>query len=83
MAKALEGLPGCGRSRARQAGADPYDPAWKLAAEGYAVRTVDHGAAGGAVVEVVKAESRNVPAAEFQPPAGFKRQSLKELMSGH
>ena len=83
MAKALEGLPGCGRSRARQAGADPYDPAWKLAAEGYAVRSVDHGAAGGAVVEVVKAESRSVPAAEFQPPAGFKRQSLKELMSGH
>lgn len=83
MAKALENLPGCGRSRARQAGADPYDPAWKLAAEGYAVRSVDHGAAGGAVVEVVKAESRSVPAAEFQPPAGFKRQSLKELMSGH
>jgi hypothetical protein len=83
MAKALEALPGCGRSRARQAGADPYDPAWKLAAEGYAVRTVDHGAAGGSVVEVVKAESRNVQVSEFQPPAGFKRQSLKELMSGH
>ena len=83
MAKALEALPGCGRNRARQAGADPYDPAWKLAAEGYAVRTVDHGAAGGAVVEVVKAESRNVQVAEFQPPAEFKRESLKELMSGH
>ncbi len=82
MTKALEGLPGCGRERARQAGADPSNPAWKLATEGYPVRTVDHGQGGGMVMEVVKAESRAVPVTEFQPPPGFKRQSLKELMDG-
>lgn len=82
IAKAMEGLPGCGRGLGRRTGADPNDPAWKLAGEGYPVRTVDHGEAEGTVVEVVKAESRSVPATEFQPPAGFKRQTFKELMRG-
>ncbi len=82
MSKALESLPGCGRERTRQAGADPSNPAWKLAGEGYPVRTVEHGRGEGTVLEVVKAESRAVPATEFQPPAGFTRQTLKDLMSG-
>ena len=82
MTKALESLPGCGRGRARRMGADPSDPAWKLAAEGYPVRTVDHGQRGEVITEVVKAESRTVPVSEFQPPAGFTRQSLKDLMGG-
>lgn len=82
MAKALEGLPGCGRGPGRRTGADPNDPAWKLASEGYPVRTVERGDAAGTVMEVVKAESRAVPVTEFQPPAGFTRQTLKELMGG-
>jgi len=82
MTKAMEALPGCGRDRARRAGADPSDPAWKLAGEGYPVRTVEHGRGEGTVLEVVKAESRSVPASEFQPPAGFTRQTLKDLMGG-
>lgn len=55
------------------------DPGWKLAAEGYPVRTVVPGA-DGATVEIVKAESRSVPATEFQPPAGFARKTLREMM---
>ncbi|HYL80514.1 MAG TPA: hypothetical protein VEU07_06855 [Candidatus Acidoferrum sp.] len=82
MTKATEGLPGCGRDRARQAGADPNDPAWKLSTEGYPVRTVFHGQAEGTILEVLKAESRAVPATEFQPPADFKRQSFKDMMGG-
>lgn len=82
MAKAMTALPGCGRQRARSTGADPNDPAWKLAGEGYPVRTVEHGPAEGTVVEVVKAESRSVPASEFQPPAGFTRQSFKDMLAG-
>jgi hypothetical protein len=35
---------------------------------------------GGGTVEVVKAESRTVPAAEFQPPAGFARKTFREMM---
>jgi hypothetical protein len=82
MAKAMEGLPGCGRNRARQAGADLNDPAWKLSTEGYPVRTVFHGQDEGRVLEVVKAENRAVPATEFQPPADFKSQSFKDMMGG-
>jgi hypothetical protein len=51
------------------------DTAWRVVTEGYPVRTVDP---GGATVEVVKAESRSVAAAEFQPPAGFTRRTLAE-----
>jgi hypothetical protein len=82
MTKAVQSLPGCGRDRARRAGADPNDPAWKLAGEGYPVRSVDRRTGEGTTVEVVKAESRAVPLTEFQPPVGFTRQSFKELMGG-
>ena len=44
---------------------------------GYPVRTVER---SGTTVEVVKAESRAIPAEEFQPPAGFARKSLREVM---
>lgn len=67
-------VPGCGPGRPG-AGSDP---GWRLAAEGYPVRTVHR--ESGSTVEVVKAESRAVPAAELQPPAGFARKTLKELM---
>ena len=82
MTKAMQAVPGCGRDRPRGAGAGPNDPAWKLSAEGYPVRTVDHGPTEGAVLEVVKAESRAVPATEFQPPAEFRRQSFKDMLGG-
>lgn len=82
MTKAVQSLPGCGRDRARRAGADPNDPAWKLAGEGYPVRSVDRRRGEGTVTEVVKADNRAVPLVEFQPPAGFTRQSFKELMGG-
>jgi hypothetical protein len=59
-------------------GAGKADPAWKLAAEGYPVRTIVP--AGGVTLEVVKAESRAVPATEFQPPAGFARKTLREML---
>jgi len=72
MAK-LAGCPGQGRR-----GTPGADRSWKLAGEGYSVRTVDR--SGGTTVEVVKAESRAIPAAEFQPPAGFARKSLREMM---
>ena len=54
------------------------DPAWKLAAEGYPVRTIVP--RSGVTLEVVTAESRAVPATEFQPPAGFARKTLREMM---
>jgi hypothetical protein len=82
MAKAMQALPGCGKGRVRRGGVDPKDPAWRLAAEGYPVRSVDHGEGQGAVLEVIKAENRGVPPAEFQPPSGFKRLTFKEMMGG-
>ena len=69
--------PRCNPS-ARRLGFRADEPTWKLASEGYPVRTVHRG--GGGMVEVVKAESRSVPAAEFQPPAGFVRKTLREMM---
>ncbi|MBI3065802.1 MAG: DUF4412 domain-containing protein [Deltaproteobacteria bacterium] len=72
MAK-LAGCPGQGRRVASGA-----DQSWKLAGEGYPVRTVER--RGGTMVEVVKAERRAIPAEEFQPPAGFARKSLREVM---
>lgn len=72
MAKAV----GCGQQRA---GVPGSDASWKLAGEGYPVRTVSRGGGGG-TMEVVKAESRSIPAAEFQPPAGFARKTLREMM---
>jgi len=54
------------------------DPVWKVAREGYPVRTVDHSSGKEAkpMVEVVKAEQKTVPATEFQPPTGFTRKEL-------
>ncbi len=50
----------------------------QLVGEGYPVRTV--AAEGGMTVEVIRAESRGVSAAEFQPPPGFARRTLQEMM---
>ena len=71
-------VPRCGSVKG-QHGFRRDDPAWKLASEGYPVRTV-HRSDGGVTMEVVKAESRSIPAAEFQPPAGFVRKTLREMM---
>lgn len=70
----LAGCPGQGRQ-----GLLGSDPSWKLAGEGYWVRTVDRSGSGG-TVEVVKAEIRTIPAAEFQPPPSFARKTLREMM---
>jgi hypothetical protein len=72
MAKAM---PACGGGQ-RHPGFSTADPSWKLASEGYPVRIVSE----GATVEVVKADNRAVPAAEFQPPPGFARKSLREAL---
>ncbi|HYB73221.1 MAG TPA: hypothetical protein VED18_07615 [Candidatus Sulfotelmatobacter sp.] len=68
-------LAGCGAGRGGGFGADL---SLKLAGEGYPVRSVH--LASGATVEVVKAESRAIPAAEFQPPTGFTPQTLQRLL---
>jgi hypothetical protein len=73
-------LAGCGPGKSRR-GLPAHDPAWKLAHEGYPVRVVSR-AGGEVTVEVVKAERRTVPMAEFQPPAGFARKSAREMMMG-
>ncbi len=71
-------LAACNSTRGRH-GLPGDDPAWKLASEGYPVRTVDRSGSGG-TVEVVKAEIRTIPAAEFQPPPSFARKTLREMM---
>ena len=55
------------------------DPMWKLMKDGYPVRSVGK---DGATTEVVKAENRSLGANEFEPPSGFARKSLKEMMGG-
>jgi hypothetical protein len=70
-------LAGCGPSRGPK-GPPGVDPSWKLVSEGYPVRTVDRGGSGG-TLEVVKAEGRTLSAAEFQPPPGFRRKTLREM----
>lgn len=55
------------------------DPAWKLVGEGYPVRTIVTGP-DRVIVEVVKAESRAIPVAEFLPPAGFAPRTLRQMM---
>ena len=55
------------------------DPMWKLMKDGYPVRSVGK---DGATTEVVKAESRSLGANEFEPPTGFARKTLKEMMGG-
>jgi hypothetical protein len=76
MREMLQAMPQC-PPRGQMFGADP---AWKLMKEGYPVRTVEKDGRG--VVEVVKAESRAIAAGEFQPPAGFAKKPLKDLMGG-
>ncbi|HYE93342.1 MAG TPA: DUF4412 domain-containing protein [Terriglobales bacterium] len=72
----VQALPQC-PPRGSMLGADPV---WKLMKDGYPVRSVEKD--GGSVTEVVKAESRSIGAGEFQPPAGFARKTLKELLGG-
>ena len=56
-----------------------HDQSMQLAIEGYPVRTVSK--SGGKVTsEVVKAATRALPAAEFEPPAGFTRRGLRDMM---
>ncbi len=71
--------PRCGRAQG-QRGFVADDPSWKLVNEGYPVRTVHRGGGSSVTVEVVKAESRTVPMAEFQPPATFTRKTIRELL---
>lgn len=78
MGELVKAAPRCGSASGRQSGRGE-DQAWKLAGEGYPVKTVAR-SGSGATVEVVKAESRAVPASEFQPPANFTRQTLSEMM---
>ena len=66
-------LSGCAGSRG-SARLRPVDPSLKLAGEGFTVRAVDR--ASGAIQEVVKAERRSVPPAEFEPPLDFERKAL-------
>jgi hypothetical protein len=70
--------PGCGPNQGRHTGFGKAN-AWKLANEGYAVKTVDR-AGTGTTVEVTKAETGAIPASEFHPPAGFTRKDLIEMM---
>jgi len=55
------------------------DPIWKIANEGYPVRIHS---SDGRTVEVTKAESKAIPATEFQPPADFTKKTLQEVMQG-
>ncbi len=70
-------IPRCGPGQKGQAGLG-RDQAWKLASAGYPVRTVDR--EGQTKMEVVKAESRSIPASEFQPPANFAKKTLSDMM---
>lgn len=76
VAEMMKALPQC-PPKGQMFGADPV---WKLMKDGYPVRSVEKD--GGTVTEVVKAESRFLGTGEFQPPAGFARKSLKEMMGG-
>jgi hypothetical protein len=55
------------------------DPWLQLLREGYPVRIV--AVDGGYKNEVVKAENRAIPGAEFQVPAGFARKTFQETLS--
>jgi hypothetical protein len=56
------------------------DPVWKLMKDGYPVRSIEKD--GASTTEVTKAENRSIGADEFQPPAGFARKTLQEMMGG-
>jgi hypothetical protein len=68
-------VPDCAGGQ-RRPGFSASDPSWKLISEGYPVRIVSE----GTTVEVIKADSRPIAAAEFQPPAGFTRKALRDMM---
>lgn len=78
MAEMARGMPRCGPGQGRP-GPALDDLSWKLLSEGYPLRTVSRGP-GGSTIEVTRAESRAVPASEFQPPPGFARKTLQEVM---
>jgi hypothetical protein len=78
MTELTRTIAGCGPSQGRHAGFGK-DKAWKLASEGYAVKTTD-GTGIGHTTEVTKAETRTLPASEFQPPAEFAAKNLSETM---
>jgi uncharacterized protein DUF4412 len=71
----MKALPQC----PKRGGMIGSDPMWKLMKDGYPVRSVGK---DGATTEVVKAESRSLGANEFEPPSGFARKTLKEMMGG-
>lgn len=68
-------LAGC----SNKTGLASSDPSWKIAAEGFPVRTVMK-TGKVTVTELVKAESKTIPASEFQPPAGFTQKTLQEML---
>ena len=78
MTEITMAAPGCGPSQGHFAAFGKK--AWKLASEGYAVKTVDL-SGSGSVVEATKAETRVLPASEFQPPAEFAPKTLNEMMA--
>ena len=53
--------------------------AWKLIDEGYPMRVVR--GKGEKVTEVVKAEKRDISAAEFMPPEGFTKNTLRDMLN--
>jgi hypothetical protein len=63
-------------------GRTSMDLSWSRTGEGYPVRMVHRGEGPGVTMETVSAESRNVAASEFQPPAGFVKNTLAEMMGG-
>jgi hypothetical protein len=67
----------CGQGGRGPASVLGTDQSWKLASEGYPVRTAR---ARGGGSEVTKAEERPVPAADFDPPVGFTRRTLGEAV---
>ncbi|MGH7409588.1 MAG: hypothetical protein ACREJ6_00785 [Candidatus Methylomirabilis sp.] len=56
-------------------------PKWKPAGEGYPVRIGFPSGRAKRVFQVVQAESRIVPATEFQPPAGFSLKTFREMVA--
>lgn len=75
MSEMMKAMPQC----PPRGGMFGSDAMWKLMKDGYPVRSVGK---DGATTEVVKAESRSLGANEFEPPTGFARKSLKEMMGG-
>ena len=75
VSEMMKAMPQC-QTRGGMFGADPM---WKLMKDGYPVRSIGK---DGATTEVVKAESRSLGANEFEPPTGFARKTLKEMMGG-